>query len=109
MTDAIAERARKTGNRTLTSIGDIARHQTIKDNDAEIVTPQEMLAELRAEVEVQLEEEGLEELIPYLDTNLFRAAIDQRASEPLRVKMDRMLKIGLPTSVFITPPTATRP
>ena len=27
----------------------------------------------------------------------------------LRVKMDRMLKIGLPTSVFITPPTATRP
>ena len=49
------------------------------------------------------------ELIPYLDTNLFRAAIDQRASEPLRVKMDRMLKIGMPTSVFITPPTATRP
>lgn len=67
------------------------------------------LASLRAEVEVQLREEGLAELIPYLDTNLFRAAIDQRASEPLRVKMDRMLKIGLPTSVFITPPTATRP
>ena len=49
VTDAIAERARKTGNRTLTSIGDIARHQTIRDNDAEFVTPQEMLAELRAD------------------------------------------------------------
>lgn len=49
VTDAIAERARKTGNRTLTSIGDIARHQTIKDNDAEFVTPQEMLGELRAD------------------------------------------------------------
>jgi hypothetical protein len=74
-------------------------------------TPEERaeLDELRAQVEGQLEEEGLSELIPYLDTNLFRAAIDQRASEPLRVKMDRMLKIGLPTSVFITPPTATRP
>jgi hypothetical protein len=74
-------------------------------------SPEELqeLADLRAEVEVELEQEGLAELTPYLDTNLFRAAIDQRASEPLRVKMDRMLKIGLPTSVFITPPTATRP
>jgi hypothetical protein len=74
-------------------------------------TPEELaeLADLRAEVEEQLADEGLTELIPYLDTNLFRAAIDQRASEPLRVKMDRMLKIGLPTSVFITEPTATRP
>ena len=74
-------------------------------------TPAELaeLADLRAEVEVELEAEGLTELIPYLDTNLFRAAIDQRASEPLRVKMDRMLKIGMPTSVFITPPTASRP
>jgi hypothetical protein len=74
-------------------------------------TPEERaeLAALRTEVEAELEAEGLAELIPYLDTNLFRAAIDQRASEPLRVKMDRMLKIGLPTSVFITTPTATRP
>ena len=47
--DAIAERARKTGNTTIRSIGDIARHQTIKDNDAEFVTPQDMLGELRAD------------------------------------------------------------
>ena len=31
VTDAIAERARKTGNTTIRSIGDIARHQTIKE------------------------------------------------------------------------------
>ena len=49
VTDAIAERARKTGNTTIRSIGDIARHQTIKDNDAEFVTPQDMLSELRAD------------------------------------------------------------
>lgn len=30
VTDAIAERARKTGNTTIRSFGDIARHQTIK-------------------------------------------------------------------------------
>ncbi len=49
VTDAIAERARKTGNTTIRSIGDVARHQTIKDNDAEFVTPQDMLSELRAD------------------------------------------------------------
>jgi starvation-inducible DNA-binding protein len=46
-TDVIAERVRKTGNTTLRSIGDIARHQTIKDNDADYVAPDAMLAELR--------------------------------------------------------------
>jgi starvation-inducible DNA-binding protein len=46
-TDAIAERVRKTGNTTLRSIGDIARLQTLKDNDAEFVPPADMLSELR--------------------------------------------------------------
>ncbi|BAV65193.1 Dps family protein [Sphingobium cloacae] len=46
-TDAIAERVRKTGNTTLRSIGDIARHQTLKDNDADFVDPVAMLKELR--------------------------------------------------------------
>ena len=47
MTDPLAERVRKIGGLTLHSIGDIARHQTILDNDAPYVTPQDMLAELR--------------------------------------------------------------
>lgn len=47
VTDAIAERVRKTGNTTLRSIGDIARHQTIKDNDKPFVSADDMLAELR--------------------------------------------------------------
>ncbi|MFA6116373.1 MAG: DNA starvation/stationary phase protection protein [Sphingomonas sp.] len=46
-TDAIAERVRKTGNTTLRSIGDVSRHQTIKDNDAPFVSADDMLAELR--------------------------------------------------------------
>ncbi len=48
-TDAIAERVRKTGNMTLRSIGDIARRQTVRDNDAEFVSAKDMLAELRAD------------------------------------------------------------
>jgi starvation-inducible DNA-binding protein len=47
ITDAIAERVRKTGNVTLRSVGDIARHQTLEDNDADYVAPGDMLAELR--------------------------------------------------------------
>ena len=47
ITDDIAERARKIGGLTLHSIGDIARHQRLKDDDREFVAPQEMLAELR--------------------------------------------------------------
>jgi len=48
-TDLIAERVRKTGNTTLRSIGDIARRQSVKDNDADFVSPADMLAELRSD------------------------------------------------------------
>jgi starvation-inducible DNA-binding protein len=46
-TDVIAERVRKIGGTTLRSIGHIARLQRIEDNDADFVTPMDMLAELR--------------------------------------------------------------
>jgi len=46
-TDVIAERVRKIGGRTLRSIGHISRLQRVSDNDAEFVTPLDMLAELR--------------------------------------------------------------
>ncbi|HUK07485.1 MAG TPA: DNA starvation/stationary phase protection protein [Stellaceae bacterium] len=47
MTDTIAERVRKLGGTTVRSIGHIARLQRVTDNDADYVTPQDMLAELR--------------------------------------------------------------
>lgn len=47
MTDDIAERARKIGGTTVRSIGHIARLRRIQDNDAEFVTPADMLSELR--------------------------------------------------------------
>jgi len=46
-TDDIAERVRKIGGTTIRSIGHIARLQRVLDNDADFVTPQDMLAELR--------------------------------------------------------------
>src|ERR1700716_3079585 len=46
-TDAIAERVRKIGGTTVRSIGHVRRLQRILDNDADFVTPLDMLAELR--------------------------------------------------------------
>jgi starvation-inducible DNA-binding protein len=45
-TDDIAERVRKVGGTTIRSIGHIARLQRVLDNDADYVTPEDMLAEL---------------------------------------------------------------
>jgi starvation-inducible DNA-binding protein len=46
-TDPIAERVRKIGGTTLRSIGQIAAQKRLLDNDADFVTPLDMLAELR--------------------------------------------------------------
>src|SRR6266581_4570990 len=46
-TDPIAERVRKLGGTTVRSIGHVGRLQHVSDNDAEYVTPLDMLAELR--------------------------------------------------------------
>ena len=47
MVDPMAERARKLGRPALRSIGQIAAHQSILDNDSDYVDPHGMLAELR--------------------------------------------------------------
>jgi starvation-inducible DNA-binding protein len=46
-TDDIAERVRKIGGTTLRSVGHISRLQRVLDNDADFVSPQDMMAELR--------------------------------------------------------------
>src|SRR5215471_9738814 len=45
-TDQLAERVRKLGGTTVKSVGQIAKLQTIKDNDEDYVPPREMLREL---------------------------------------------------------------
>src|SRR5213592_3658325 len=47
MTDDIAERARKIGGTTIRSIGHIARVKRIEDNEADFVTAEDMLTELK--------------------------------------------------------------
>src|SRR6266446_237137 len=45
--DPIAERVRKLGGSTLRSVGHIAKLQRVLDNDADYVSPLDMLAELK--------------------------------------------------------------
>jgi len=47
--DDLAERVRKLGARTIHSIGEISRLQSIKDNDKDFVSPADMLAELMSD------------------------------------------------------------
>jgi starvation-inducible DNA-binding protein len=49
MTDPLAERARKIGGTTLRSIGDIAQHQRLLDNNEQSATPTAMIEELVAD------------------------------------------------------------
>jgi starvation-inducible DNA-binding protein len=57
MSDVVAERIRKLGDFALRSIGDIARHQRVHDNDVPSLTPEAMLTDLLA---------NNQELIKYL-------------------------------------------
>jgi starvation-inducible DNA-binding protein len=59
MSDVVAERIRKLGDVALRSIGDIARHQRVQDNDTSTLTPDAMLTDLLA---------NNQELIQYLRT-----------------------------------------
>ncbi|WP_081944772.1 Dps family protein [Sphingopyxis sp. MWB1] len=54
-TDLIAERVRKNGAGTLRSIGDISRHQSIKDDDSEGLAADAMIERLAADNERLLE------------------------------------------------------
>ncbi len=54
-TDDMAERVRKIGATTLRSIGHVSRLQRVLDNDADFVTPEDMLAELRDDNKTMVE------------------------------------------------------
>ncbi|MEJ7585543.1 MAG: hypothetical protein WKF43_16020 [Acidimicrobiales bacterium] len=61
---------------------------------------------LRARAVAQLEAEGLSDLVPNIDGNLFPATFDPRVPEGLKDLMVRMADLGLPFAVFVGPPSA---
>jgi hypothetical protein len=65
----------------------------------------ERLTRLRSQVIEQLRDAGLDDVVDQVDGNLFGAAVDPAVPDVTRRLMDEMLKIGMPTSVFLVPPT----
>lgn len=59
---------------------------------------------LRAESAQRLEESGLADLVPMLDTNLFGASLDPRLPADVEVRLSEMLVLGLESAVFVAPP-----
>jgi len=64
-------------------------------------------ADLRSAVIDDLRSDGLADLVPTVDGNLFGASIDERVSGRAQRRMARMLELGEPTAVFVTPPGAS--
>jgi starvation-inducible DNA-binding protein len=81
-TDFIAERVRKSGGRTLTSIGDIGRHQRIKDNDDVGLSANDMLIALRDDNRVLTASlKALKELADAAGDNATSGIVDQWTDE----------------------------
>jgi len=60
-------------------------------------------ARVRAALMSELERDGLDELLPHVDGNLYALAIDPRVSESILRKTARLLELGSPTAVFLAP------
>ncbi len=59
---------------------------------------------LRTQVIDGLERTGHRELVPTVDDNMFVLTFDDRVSDSLKRKVDRMQELGLPAAVFIGAP-----
>jgi uncharacterized membrane protein len=60
-------------------------------------------AEIEQAVTTELEADGLGDLVPLLETNLFGVQLDPRVSPELQEEVNRLLELGAPTAVFIMP------
>jgi len=61
-------------------------------------------ARLRGEIVDELAAAGLDDLARGVDENLFNTSLDPRVPEGARLRMMRMLSLGLPAAVFVAPP-----
>jgi hypothetical protein len=62
--------------------------------------------EVRARFVSRLEDEGLGDLVPLVDTNLFGMSIDPRLTAADHADLTRLIELGQPMVVFIAPPPA---
>jgi hypothetical protein len=81
------------------------RYEEIVHVDPRPERDRQEFEQLRARVITDLERDGLPELAASVDENLFTIGIDRRVPQDTRDRMARMLVLGMPTAVFIGPPS----
>ena len=64
-------------------------------------------ARLRTEAIARLRADGLDDVVPLVDANLFGASIQRRVPSATRELLAEMLDLGLPTAVFLAPAGTT--
>lgn len=64
--------------------------------------------ELTTRLTAALEADGLDDLVPLIDTNLFGLNVDLRISDDARTISGEMIRLGQQTAVFIGPPGVTQ-
>ena len=62
--------------------------------------------EVRSAFIARLSAEGLDDLVPQVDTNLFGMSTDPRLSAADHADLGRLIELGQPMAVFIAPPPA---
>ena len=60
--------------------------------------------QLAQQVRTSLIAAGLEELVPMIDDNLFGLQLDPRVPADVQEMVDELLRLGVPTAVFVLPP-----
>jgi hypothetical protein len=60
--------------------------------------------QLAQQVRTSLIAAGLEELVPMIDDNLFGLQLDPRVPAEVQEMVDELLRLGVPTAVFVLPP-----
>jgi hypothetical protein len=65
--------------------------------------------QLRGQVITLLNDQGLADAVPAVDSNLFAVSILPKAGRDIRGRVEEMLTLGVPMAVFITPPGLQRP
>ena len=69
-------------------------------------TERDEYAQRRQSFAQRLRREGLDELVPQIDTNLFGISVDTRLSPADHADLARLVELGQPMAVFIAPPPA---
>jgi len=76
----------------------------LASSDTRTDAEREQYERLRGRVIERLEAEGLDEVVPLVDGNLFGASLDPRLPDDVREGIEAMLELGSPGAVFLIPP-----